>query len=220
MADLTAHGSADVSPADGEVDDSRRKFLLRSTIGMGAVGVAFHGDAVHRVLVALGARPRAGRTDRGGHDQDGGRADDHHDLAPPTHLCRASHAGDARSCWAITMIDSRTPCQRIPISRRIARIRMRSRNGEYLVLIGICTHLGCLPKQHFDAGRPAAGCDLAGRLAVSLPRLPLRFGRTRVRRFTGIGEPAHSALFAIPRLRNLSLARMSSRPRLAGGAHR
>ena len=27
---------------------------------------------------------------------------------------------------------------------------------EFLVLIGTCTHLGCLPKQHFDAG---ASCD-------------------------------------------------------------
>ena len=28
---------------------------------------------------------------------------------------------------------------------------MRSRNAEYLVLIGTCTHLGCLPKQRFAA---------------------------------------------------------------------
>src|SRR5271154_3647140 len=41
MADLTAHSSADLNPVAGEVDDSRRKFLLRATLGMGAVGVAF-----------------------------------------------------------------------------------------------------------------------------------------------------------------------------------
>ena len=41
MTDLTAHGSADFGPDAGEVDDGRRKFLLRATIGMGAVGAAF-----------------------------------------------------------------------------------------------------------------------------------------------------------------------------------
>jgi len=33
----------------------------------------------------------------------------------------------------------------------------RSRKPEILVLIGICTHLGCLPKQHFAAGDPELG---------------------------------------------------------------
>ena len=47
MADLTAHGSADFSPAtSGEVDDSRRKFLLRATVGMGLVGAAFTAGLV------------------------------------------------------------------------------------------------------------------------------------------------------------------------------
>ena len=41
MADLTAHDSAELNPIEGEVDDSRRKFLLRATIGMGVVGAAF-----------------------------------------------------------------------------------------------------------------------------------------------------------------------------------
>src|SRR6185437_9810343 len=33
-----------------------------------------------------------------------------------------------------------------------AHNEMRSRNAEYLVLIGYCTHLGCLPKPFFDPG--------------------------------------------------------------------
>jgi ubiquinol-cytochrome c reductase iron-sulfur subunit len=39
---------------------------------------------------------------------------------------------------------------------------LRSRNGEHLVLIGICTHLGCLPKQRFDAGDPQLGATWPG----------------------------------------------------------
>jgi ubiquinol-cytochrome c reductase iron-sulfur subunit len=39
---------------------------------------------------------------------------------------------------------------------------MRSRRADVLVLIGICTHLGCLPKQFFDAGDPVLGADWPG----------------------------------------------------------
>jgi len=39
---------------------------------------------------------------------------------------------------------------------------MRSRRADIAVLIGICTHLGCLPKQFFDAGDPAIGTDWPG----------------------------------------------------------
>jgi ubiquinol-cytochrome c reductase iron-sulfur subunit len=58
----------------------------------------------------------------------------------------------------------------------------RSRNPEYLVLIGTCTHLGCLPKQRFAAGEVGPGwpggffcpChgsrfDLAGRVFEGSP---------------------------------------------------
>jgi ubiquinol-cytochrome c reductase iron-sulfur subunit len=38
----------------------------------------------------------------------------------------------------------------------------RSRQPEYLVAIGICTHLGCSPSQAFRAGDPALGTDWPG----------------------------------------------------------
>jgi ubiquinol-cytochrome c reductase iron-sulfur subunit len=38
-----------------------------------------------------------------------------------------------------------------------ARNEMRSRTAEFLVLIGYCTHLGCLPKAFFDPGDPVLG---------------------------------------------------------------
>jgi len=43
-----------------------------------------------------------------------------------------------------------------------ARNEMRSRRADVLVLIGICTHLGCLPKQFFDAGDAVLGADWPG----------------------------------------------------------
>jgi ubiquinol-cytochrome c reductase iron-sulfur subunit len=38
-----------------------------------------------------------------------------------------------------------------------AKNEYRARNPELLVLIGTCTHLGCLPKQRFEAASPEMG---------------------------------------------------------------
>jgi ubiquinol-cytochrome c reductase iron-sulfur subunit len=43
-----------------------------------------------------------------------------------------------------------------------AKNEMRSRRADVLVLIGICTHLGCLPKQFFDPGDPVLGASWPG----------------------------------------------------------
>jgi ubiquinol-cytochrome c reductase iron-sulfur subunit len=43
-----------------------------------------------------------------------------------------------------------------------AKNLQRARKPEYLVLIGICTHLGCLPKARFEAGMPELGMDWPG----------------------------------------------------------
>jgi ubiquinol-cytochrome c reductase iron-sulfur subunit len=43
-----------------------------------------------------------------------------------------------------------------------ARNEMRSRRADVLVLIGICTHLGCLPKQFFDPGDAVLGPSWPG----------------------------------------------------------
>ncbi len=43
-----------------------------------------------------------------------------------------------------------------------ARNEMRSRRSDLLVMIGICTHLGCLPKLFADVGDPTLGADWPG----------------------------------------------------------
>jgi ubiquinol-cytochrome c reductase iron-sulfur subunit len=65
-----------------------------------------------------------------------------------------------------------------------AHNEMRARRTDLLVLIGFCTHLGCLPKQFFDPGDPVLGAswpggfrcpchgsrfDLAGRVFIGSP---------------------------------------------------
>jgi ubiquinol-cytochrome c reductase iron-sulfur subunit len=65
---------------------------------------------------------------------------------------------------------------------RYAKNALRSRTPDFLVLIGTCTHLGCLPKQRFDKGElypswpggffcPCHGSrfDLAGRVFDGSP---------------------------------------------------
>lgn len=43
-----------------------------------------------------------------------------------------------------------------------AKNEMRSRRADVLVLIGTCTHLGCLPKQHFEPGDAEISADWPG----------------------------------------------------------
>jgi len=43
-----------------------------------------------------------------------------------------------------------------------AKNEMRSRNVALFVTIGICTHLGCLPKARFQPGQPPLGADWPG----------------------------------------------------------
>ena len=48
------------------------------------------------------------------------------------------------------------------IQPKYAQNEMRSRREDLLVLIGICTHLGCLPKTFFDPGDPVLGASWPG----------------------------------------------------------
>src|ERR1700683_634499 len=147
MADLTAHGSADFSPAtSGEVDDSRRKFLLRATVGMGLVGAAFTATPfIESWVPSERARAMGGPTEGDVSKIDAGQM--------------------IITIWRRQPIyvTHRTPELKRPLGHHVDRLRdansedpaqpaycqspIRSRNAEYLVLIGICTHLGCLPKQ-------------------------------------------------------------------------
>ena len=43
-----------------------------------------------------------------------------------------------------------------------AKNEIRARKPEILVLIGTCTHLGCLPKQHFEKDTPEMGSTWPG----------------------------------------------------------
>jgi ubiquinol-cytochrome c reductase iron-sulfur subunit len=161
MAELTAHGTTDFGPADGEVDDSRRKFLLRATVGMGAVGVAFTATPfIESWLPSERARALGGPT-----AVDVSRIEPGQMIitiwrrqpmyvvhrTPDMMKLLGNHDDQLKDAASE---DSTQPAY--------CRNPGRSRTDEFLVLRGICTHLGCLPKQRFEVGDPQLGATWPG----------------------------------------------------------
>jgi ubiquinol-cytochrome c reductase iron-sulfur subunit len=144
-----------------EVDSSRRKFLTTATVATGALGAAF---ALVPFVASWNPSERA-------------RA-----LGAPAEmdLSKLEPGQMAILIWRKQQIYvvHRTPDMLQRLSGHDDRLKdphsekseqpkyatndVRALNPEYLVLIGICTHLGSLPKQRFDAGIPELGADWPG----------------------------------------------------------
>jgi len=164
-----------------EVDLSRRKFLTRATIATGAVGAVF---AAIPFIESWRPSERA-------------RA-----LGAPVmvDLSKLEPGQMTLPVWRRQpiFVVRRTPDMLKRISGHDGELKdpkskdseqpayasneVRSRTPEFLVLIAICTHLGCLPKQRFDTGALSASwpggfwcpChgsrfDLAGRVFEGSP---------------------------------------------------
>jgi ubiquinol-cytochrome c reductase iron-sulfur subunit len=146
---------------DDEVDTSRRKFLTNATVATGVVGAAF-GLVPFVASWTPSERARA--------------------LGAPTEfdLSKLEPGQMAIQVWRKQQIYivKRTPemlaslkghddLLKDPTSKNseqpdYAKNAMRSIRPDVLVLIGICTHLGCLPKQRFDKGNPEIGAYWPG----------------------------------------------------------
>ena len=70
----------------------------------------------------------------------------------------------------------------------------RSIKPEILVLVGVCTHLGCIPLFDPQPERDRSGARLAGRLLLPVPWLEIRSGRPRVPGRSRALQPAGAAL--------------------------
>jgi ubiquinol-cytochrome c reductase iron-sulfur subunit len=167
--------------ADDEVDLSRRKVLTRATIATGAVGVAF---AAVPFIASWNPSERAraeGEPIKMDLDKiDPGQMATTIWRKTPIYVVRRTPDMLAR----INGHDSelKDPHSEDSDQPAYARNTQRSRTAEFLVLIGVCTHLGCLPKQRFSAGElypswpggfycPCHGSrfDLAGRVFDGSP---------------------------------------------------
>lgn len=153
--------SAAVSIESEEVDIDRRRFLTVATIGTGAAGLALAtAPFIASWRPSERARALGGPTSV--------------DLAPiepgqmiivnwrrqPIYIVRRTEEfieAVAQAAGRLKDADS-SESQQPPYAHN----RLRSRVPEFLVLVGICTHLGCLPKARFDAGLPELGADWPG----------------------------------------------------------
>ena len=59
-------------------------------------------------------------------------------------------------------LDLRDPASKIPQQPKYAENPYRSIKKEYLILVGVCTHLGCAPTYRPDAGASDLGTDWRG----------------------------------------------------------
>jgi ubiquinol-cytochrome c reductase iron-sulfur subunit len=167
--------------AEEDVDLSRRKFLTRATIATGAVGVVFAAvPFVESWMPSERARAQGAPT-----TVDLSKVEPGQMVTPvwrkqpiyvvhrtPDMVARvAGHDGELK--------DPKSASSEQP---KYAQNSLRSRTPQFLVLIGVCTHLGCLPKQRFAAGEiypswpggffcPCHGSrfDLAGRVFDGSP---------------------------------------------------
>jgi ubiquinol-cytochrome c reductase iron-sulfur subunit len=146
---------------DTQVDKSRRVFLTAATATTGAIGAGFAlVPFIASWMPSERARAFGAPTELDLSKLDAGQMVVVVWRKQPIYVVRrtpamlASLAGHDDRLKDPTSAHSDQP--------PYAKNEQRARQPEYLVLIGICTHLGCLPKARFEAGFPELGADWPG----------------------------------------------------------
>jgi ubiquinol-cytochrome c reductase iron-sulfur subunit len=167
--------------AGEEVDLSRRKFLTRATIATGAVGAVFATvPFIESWNPSERARAQGAPTTLDLTKIEAGQMTTTVWRRSPIYVVRRTPDMVARIPGHDSLL--KDPSSEHSTQPPYARNPLRSRKAEFLVLIGTCTHLGCLPKQRFSAGElypswpggffcPCHGSrfDLAGRVFDGSP---------------------------------------------------
>lgn len=146
---------------DQEVDQSRRRFLTAATVATGAVGTVF---AITPFIKSWNPSERARSL--------GAPAEVDVTKIEPGQMVIVTWRKQPiyivhRTPEMVAGLPQNDSRLKDPTSSEsdqppYAKNEMRSVKPEYLVLIGICTHLGCLPKQHFERGDASLGADWPG----------------------------------------------------------
>ncbi|HEY7963875.1 MAG TPA: ubiquinol-cytochrome c reductase iron-sulfur subunit [Steroidobacteraceae bacterium] len=137
--------------ADDEVDLSRRKFLTRATVATGAVGAVFAAvPFIESWSPSERARAQGAPSELDLSKIDVGQMAVTVWRRSPIYVVRRSPDMVARVSGHDA--DLKDPQSKDSNQPKYATNVLRSRTPEFLVVIGTCTHLGCLPKQHFDKG--------------------------------------------------------------------
>ena len=167
--------------ADDEVDLSRRKFLTRATIATGAVGAAFATvPFIESWSPSERARAQGAPTELDLSKVDEGQMTTVVWRRSPIYVVHRS--ADMVKRVAGHNEQLKDPDSKSSDQPAYCKNPLRSRTPEFLVMIGTCTHLGCLPKQRFAEGElypnwpggffcPCHGSrfDLAGRVFDGSP---------------------------------------------------
>jgi ubiquinol-cytochrome c reductase iron-sulfur subunit len=158
MSDHAMHSEPAEQP---EIDLDRRKFLTAATATTGAIGAGF-------MLTPFIASWKPSERARA--------------LGAPTEvdLAKIEPGQMITTSWrkqqvyvvkrtpemvaSLAKLDGelKDPQSESSVQPEYAKNANRSRRDDVLVLIGICTHLGCLPKDRFAAGDAQLGADWPG----------------------------------------------------------
>jgi ubiquinol-cytochrome c reductase iron-sulfur subunit len=144
-----------------QVDTGRRQFLTVATIATGAVGAAF---AAVPFLVSWKPSARAKAL--------GAPVEVDINKVEPGAMIKVEWRGKAvfvvhRTPQMLTQLEGMAPQLRDPDSKQseqpdFARNPARALKPEYLVLVGVCTHLGCAPLDRFTPGDVTVAPDWPG----------------------------------------------------------
>jgi ubiquinol-cytochrome c reductase iron-sulfur subunit len=148
-------------PSPGEVDVSRRKFLVAATAVTGGVGVVLAATPfVKSWQPSERARALGAPYELDVSKLEPGQMATVTWRKRPIYVVRRTPEMVA----ALSKNDGflKDPSSAESNQPEYAKNEMRARKAEYLVLIATCTHLGCLPKQHFEPGDAALGADWPG----------------------------------------------------------
>jgi ubiquinol-cytochrome c reductase iron-sulfur subunit len=150
-----------VAVADEGADLSRRKFLTNATVATAAVGAAFVAvPFVESWTPSERARALGAPTELDVSKIDPGQMTIVTWRRQPIYVVR-------RTPEMVQHIQGHDDQLKDPGSEEskqppYAKNAQRARKAEYLVLIGTCTHLGCLPKQRFEAASAEMGPSWPG----------------------------------------------------------
>ena len=146
---------------DEEVDTSRRKFLTAATAATGAVGAGFTlVPFIASWKPSERARALGAPLEIDVSKIEPGQMITQSWRKQPIYVVRRTPeavAGLAKHDGGL-----KDPKSEASDQPTYAKNEQRSIKPEFLVLYAACTHLGCLPKQHFTQGDPTLGPDWPG----------------------------------------------------------
>jgi ubiquinol-cytochrome c reductase iron-sulfur subunit len=150
-----------LADAAGVSDPDRRKFLTAATLGLGVVGLAFSAvPFVESWLPSERARAQGGPTQIDPRKVDPGQMIIATWRRKPIYIVH-------RTKEMLSLLGNHDNRLKDPGSQSsdqppYAKNTLRARQADLFVTIGICTHLGCLPKARFQPGQEPLGADWPG----------------------------------------------------------